>query len=197
MPSTQIPGYEYGSPNLPKSPIDLAKLQLLKQPVLFTDEDARYLRQAGEVLAEQIEDVLDVWYGFVGSHPHLLDYFRRPDGEPDPAHLVAVRKRFAQWVRDTCRAEYDQSWLDYQQEIALRHTKAKKNRTDGVVSETSHVPLRYMIAFIYPITATIRPFLEKRGHAAEEVGKMYQAWFKSVTLQVTSWSEPYAREGAY
>jgi hypothetical protein len=26
------------------------------------------LRMAGEVLADQIDDVLDLWYGFVGSH---------------------------------------------------------------------------------------------------------------------------------
>lgn len=50
-----------------------------------------------------------------------------------------------------------------------------------------------MIGFIYPITATIKPFLAKKGHAAEEVEQMYQAWFKSVVLQVALWSELYAR----
>jgi hypothetical protein len=35
-------------------------LDLLKQTVLFTGEDERYLRMAGEVLEDQIEDVLDV-----------------------------------------------------------------------------------------------------------------------------------------
>jgi len=34
------------------------------------------------------------------------------------------------------------------------------------------MPLRYRIVFVYPITATIRPFLEKRGHSAEQVEKM-------------------------
>jgi hypothetical protein len=61
--------------------------------------------------------------------------------------------------------------LDYQQEIALRHTRAKKNRTDNVDAVADHVPLRYLIAFIYPITATIKPFLAKKGHAEEEVEK--------------------------
>jgi len=37
-----------------------------------------------------------------------------------------------------------------------------------------------MIAFIYPIT-TIKPFLASKGHNVEEVEKMHQAWFKSVT----------------
>ena len=53
------------------------------------------------------------------------------------------------------------------------------------------IPLRYMIAFIYPITATIRPFLEKKGHTKEEVDRMHDAWFKSVVLHVVLWSRPY------
>lgn len=191
-----IPGYNYGS-DLPRSPVSLADLELLKESVLFGAEDVRFLRQAGEILDDQIEDVLDVWYGFVGAHAHLLEHFRNTDGQPDSAYLGAVRRRFGQWIRDTCRATYDQRWLDYQQEIALRHTAAKKNRTDGVRGATSQVPLRYMIALIYPITATIKPFLAKRGHPPEEVDKMHQAWFKSVVLQVALWSQPYARDGAF
>jgi hypothetical protein len=54
-----------------------------------------------------------------------------------------------------------------------------------------------MIAFIYPITATIRPFLANKGHGSEEVEKMFQAWFKSVVLQVSLWSYPYAKEGGF
>jgi len=30
-----------------------------------------------------------------------------------------------------------------------------------------------MIAFIYPITATIKPFLASKGHNVEEVEKMH------------------------
>jgi hypothetical protein len=74
--------------------------------------------------------------------------------------------------------------------------RAKKNQTDGAQAP-EHIPLRYVIAFIYPITATIKQFLANKGHAAEEVEKMHQAWFKSVVLQVTLWCQPYAREGDY
>ncbi|RUR84185.1 hypothetical protein PCC6912_17790 [Chlorogloeopsis fritschii PCC 6912] len=75
-------------------------LQLLKQTVLFTEEDEKYLRQAGEVLADQI-------------------------------------------------------------------------------------------------TATIKPFLAKKGHSLDDVEKMYQAWFKSVVLQVTLWCYPYVKDGDF
>jgi len=54
-----------------------------------------------------------------------------------------------------------------------------------------------MISFIYPIAATIKSFLANKGHGSEEVEKMYDAWFKSVVLQVTLWSCPYAKEGDF
>jgi hypothetical protein len=144
-------------------------------------------------LQDQIEDVLDVWYAYVGSHPHLAYYFSGTDNQLHNEYLAAVRKRFHQWILDTCNRSYDQEWLNYQQEIGLRHTYMKKNQTDHVQS-VPHIGLRYMIAFIYPITATMKPFLAKQGHDPEEVEKMHQAWFKSVVLQDTLWCYPYARD---
>jgi hypothetical protein len=194
--SRDVPGYDFGARSVSRSLLGVEELDLLKQTVLFTEEDEEYLRLAGDVLEDQADEVLDLWYGFVGSHPHLIYYFSGTDGEPDADYLGRVRERFKQWILDTCRRPYDQEWLDYQQEIALRHTRAKKNQTDGAQAP-EHIPLRYMIAFIYPITATIKQFLANKGHAAEEVEKMHQAWFKSVVLQVTLWCQPYAREGDY
>jgi hypothetical protein len=191
-----VPGYDFGAATVGRSPLGIEDLQLLKETVLFADEDEEYLRLAGDVLEDQVDEVLDLWYGFVGSHPHLIYYFSDPEGEPDGDYLARVRERFKRWILDTCRRPYDQEWLDYQQEIALRHTRAKKNQTDGARAP-EHIPLRYMVAFIYPITATIKQFLAKGRHSGEEVEKMHQAWFKSVVLQVTLWSYPYAREGDY
>lgn len=186
-----IPGYAYGSAGLEGSPVSVEDLDLLRQSVLFGPDDERYLRLAGEVLSDQVEDVLDVWYGFVAAHPHLVHYFAGPDGEPDGDYLARVRARFGQWVHDLCERPWDQQWLDYQEEIALRHTRAKKNQTDGARAP-EQVPLRYLVAFVYPITTTVREFLAKRGHAPDEVEAMHQAWFKAVTLSVVLWSRPYA-----
>jgi len=36
------------------------------------DEDERYLRLAGEVLEDQIDAVLDLWYGFVAANASSL-----------------------------------------------------------------------------------------------------------------------------
>jgi hypothetical protein len=119
-------------------------------------------------------------------------YFTDGKGNANAEYLAAVRKRFGQWILDTCNRPYDKDWLNYAHEIGLRHHRTKKNQTDGVNS-VPVVNYRYMVAFIYPITATIKPFLAKKGHSAEEVEKMHQAWFKSVVLQVALWSAPYVR----
>jgi len=194
MQTDGIPGYAYGS--VSRAPFGVDELSLLKQAVLFGPDDEAALRMAGEVLADQVEDVLDVWYGFVASHPHLVHYFSGRDGEPIAGYLAAVRKRFGRWILDTCNRPYDEVWLAYQYEIGLRHNEAKKNKTDGVDS-VPNIPLRYVIAFIYPITATIKPFLAKRGHSPEDVDRMHQAWAKSVTMQVALWAQPYVREGQH
>ncbi len=192
-----VPGYGFGASGVARSPLDVEDLDLLKRTVLFGGEDEEYLRMAGDVLEGQADEVLDLWYGFVGSHPHLVRYFADQEGNPNEEYLGRVRERFKRWILDTCRRPYDQEWLDYQQEIALRHTRAKKNETDGAHDTPEHIPLRYIIAFVYPITATIKPFLANGGHGPEEVDKMHDAWFKSVVLQVSLWSQPYVKDGDF
>lgn len=88
---------------------------------------------------------------------------------------------------------YDQEWLNYQYEIGRRHTREKKNRMDDA-DAVDHIHAPYLITFIYPITATIRDFLENGDHSDAEVEEMFHACFKSVTLQVTLWTQPYFSE---
>ena len=191
-----IAGYTYGTEAAAQSPVTLAELDQLKTDVLFGPADEAALRMAGEVLADQVEDVLDVWYGFILAHPHLAAYFSTPDGKPIDSYAQRVRARFGQWILDTCNRPYDQAWLDYAEEIGERHTPAKKNTTDDAPS-VPVVNLRHIIAFIVPVTATIRPFLAKKGHSPEQVDAMHQAWFKAVTLQVALWSRPFTQPGLW
>ena len=196
MANPNISGYTYGSSSVARSPLTVKDLENLKKAMLFTEEDEKYLRMAGQVLADQIENVLDVWYGFVASHPHLVYYFTDGKGNANVEYLNAVRKRFGQWILDSCNRPYDQAWLNYAHEIGLRHHRTKKNKTDGVQS-VPNISFRYMVAFIYPITATIKPFLAKKGHNAEDVEKMHWAWFKSVVMQVALWSAAYVKPQDY
>ncbi|HXH05532.1 MAG TPA: protoglobin domain-containing protein [Vicinamibacterales bacterium] len=197
MTRTDIPGYTYGTPHAARSPVTLAEFELMKKTVMFGEDDVRALRLSFEVLKDQVEAILDVWYGFVGATPHLLAAFASPaDGRPVGEYLSAVRRRFGQWILDTARAEYDQAWLDYQHEIGLRHHRTKKNRTDGVAA-AAHVPFRDLFLLVVPVTTTLRPFLAKKGHSAEEVDRMHAAWVKSCLLQVTLWSHPYVKDGDF
>lgn len=190
-----IKGYDYGKAGLARSPVSLQELELLKKTVLWSEADEANLRKAGEVLRDQTDAVLGLWYGFVGGNAHLLHYFTH-HGEPNAEYLAAVRARFGQWILDLCHRPWDQAWLDYQHEIALRHHSAKKNKTDGVQA-VPIIHFRYMAAFIYPITATIRGFLGNKGHSREEVDAMHDAWFKAVTLSTLLWCYPYVHEGQF
>ncbi|MBP8822985.1 MAG: hypothetical protein KBH07_05035 [Flavobacteriales bacterium] len=193
MTMPNIQGYTYGEAGV--SPVTMKDLEALKATVLFGPEDELYLRMASHVLRDQTDAVLDLWYGFVGSHPHLVHYFTH-NGKPNMEYLTAVRARFAQWIMDLCEKPYDQAWLNYQQEVALRHHSTKKNQTDGVEA-VPIIHMRHLVAFIFPITATIKDFLGNKGHSASDVEKMHAAWFKAVTLTVTLWCQPYVRPGEY
>ena len=85
-----IPGYTHGSSAVAKSPVTLADFEM-KASVLFGEEDARYLRMSHDVVKDEVEAVLDVWYGFVGSQPHLLASFTGKDRAHDPARREAGR----------------------------------------------------------------------------------------------------------
>jgi hypothetical protein len=188
-----IKGYAYGQ--VGQSPVSIADLDLLKKTVLFGPEDEKYLRLAGDVLKDQTDKVLDLWYRFVGGNPHLVHYFGKND-KPNMEYLAAVRARFGQWIMDLCTKPYDQTWLNYQHEIALRHHTSKKNKTDKVDAEPI-IHYRYMVAFIFPITATIKSFLSAKGHDSEAVEKMHAAWFKAVTLTVILWTYPYVNKNEF
>jgi hypothetical protein len=122
-----ISGYEYGDRQTPTSSITLEELAALKVSAGFTDEDARFLHMAGDVLEDQTEAIVKHWRsGIIASIPNLARHSRSPANEPLPDYLAKGNLRFRQWILDTCFRPYDQDWLNYQQEIALRHTHSEE-----------------------------------------------------------------------
>lgn len=194
MGTDGIPGYALGAAE--RAPISLEEFELIRKSVLFTAGDVEALRMSRAVLEPHVEELVGVWYGFVGSNPHLLASFANDAGEPDAAYLERVRARFERWVLDTAAADYDRDWLDYQFEIGRRHHREGKNRTDGA-DAADHVKFRYIQALTVPVTTTLKPFLERGGHSPEEVERMHAAWVKSVTMQAILWSYPYVRDGDF
>ena len=186
-----IPGYTYGTEEIGASPVTLKELEELKTSVGWTAEDERYLRLAGEVLADQTEQVVLHWRsGIIASIPNLARHSKTPEGDAIPDYLAKSNLRFEQWILDTCLRPYDQDWINYQQEVALRHTSLKKNKVDGVRS-TPYVPLRDVIAFVAVMNETIKPYLAAKGHPVDKVDKMHAAWCKSLQLQLALWTRAY------
>jgi hypothetical protein len=192
----KIRGYTMGDRSIQRAPITLAELEDIQKSLLMSDEDIRYLRMSRGVLEPHVEELVGVWYGFVGGNPHLLRYFSNSAGKPDGEYLARVRARFERWVLDTATAEYDQEWLDYQFEIGRRHHRVNKNTTDNA-DAIDHIHFRHLPALTIPVTTTLRPFLERGGHSAEQVDKMHAAWVKSVLLQSILWSYPYVNDGDF
>ncbi len=195
MDSVGIPGYDYGTPKVPRSAVTLEDLRQLEQAAGFTEADRQALQRAGAVLFDQAEPMVDAWRARIAAQPELARWFFDPRGKPDEAYKAAVKRRFVQWVRDTCSRPRDQAWLDYQEEIGRRHTPAGKNRTDGADTPPL-VPLRYLIAFV-AVVGSIRPFLDGKGHSRETVEGMEAAWRKALVVQVALWSRAYTKEGLW
>ena len=191
-----IHGYDYGTARSAHSPVTLDELQALEQTLGWTDADREALKMAGAVLAGQEEAMVDSWRAVIAQQPHLAKWFFGPDGKPDEDYKAAVKKRFVQWVGDLCRRERDQTWLDYQEEIGLRHTPAKKNHTDGV-DTPDVVPQRYLWAFAWRVIDGAKGFLGSKGHSPAQIERMHQAWAKSVLLTITLWNRPYVRDGLW
>lgn len=145
---------------------------------------------AGEVLTPHAAEMVDAWRAMLRPHPFLAAYSAKPDGSPDPAYAAASHPRFSRWIIDACTRPRDRAWLDYQQEIGLRHTREKKNRTDGA-DAPDHIPMRYLLAFVAPVLIGTRDFLARGGHAPDEVARMHQAWTKALLLAVSLWTRPY------
>lgn len=138
-----------------------------------------------------LQELVTAWRARLGDLPFMRPYSGHPDGTPNPEYGAATKPRFDRFIIDACTRPLDQDWLNYQQEIGLRHTRAKKNLTDHADS-LGHIPLRYLLAFTAVVITTARDYLAAKGAAPEQVDRMHAAFTKSVMLHVTVWTRPYA-----
>jgi hypothetical protein len=191
-----ILGYDYGRPTAAHSPLSLDDLGTIEQTIGWTDQDAEVLRRHREIFIRCAEDMVDSWRAVIGAQPHLIKWFFGPNGRKDQEYASRVKPRFVQWVIDVCIRPHDQSWLDYQEEIGLRHTPHKKNQTDHCDTPPL-VPLRYLLAFVPVVAFGARKFLIEAGMPSDEVESVEMAWIKAVHLHVTLWARPYTKEGLW
>jgi hypothetical protein len=187
-----IPGYDYGTPRSALSPVSESDLSQLEQTGGWTAADAGVLARHAGLFREKAESMVDSWRAVIGSQSHLSRWFVKPDGAPDDDYKASVKRRFVQWVLDVALRPHDRDWLNYQHEIGLRHTPAKKNRTDGAQTPPL-VPFRYLLGFI-PVVLPIRAFFAGAIQDEAELKRLEDAWIKAVLLHVTLWSRAYVGE---
>jgi hypothetical protein len=190
-----IPGYQFGQPKTATSPVSLDELREIEAAVGWKQEDADVLQRHGSFFKQNAERMVDAWRAVIGAQPPLAKWFLGPEGKPDDEYKAKVKRRFVQWVLDACFRPHDQDWLNYQEEIGLRHTPEKKNQTDGADTPRL-VPLRYLIAFGAVVAGTAREFFSEVADGAE-LQRLEDAWLKAVQLHITLWSRPYAAPGLW
>ena len=186
----RIDGYDYGSERAARSPLTLEDLERLKEVVGLTAEDRDALREAAEILADQADDMVSAYRDRLGELPWMAPYSGHPDGTPNPEYGAASKPRFDRWIIDACTRPLDQDWLNYQHEIGLRHTSAKKTKTDNANS-LNHIPMRYVLAFTAVVIATATRILGRHSGTREQLDRMHSAFTKSVMLHITVWTRAY------
>ncbi len=191
----QIPGYTYGTAQAARSPLTLEDLERLKAVVGLTADDERILVEAAQVLADQADDMVTAYRKRLGELPFMRAYSGHPDGSPNPEYGAASKPRFDRFIIDACTRPLDQDWLNYQQEIGLRHTRAKKNATDHADS-LDHIPMRYLLAFTAVVIATAREYLAAGGARPRRSTTCTPPSPKAVMLHVTVWTRPYVDDAA-
>jgi len=172
-----------------ESPVSTSDLAYLEQAAGWTLDDARLLAAHANLFRAKAESTVDSWRAVIGSQRHLAHRFVRPDDTLDEQYKASVKRRCVQWIVDVAVRSHDQAWLDYQQEIGLRHTPAKKNKMDGADTPLV-VPFRYLLGFV-PVVLPIRQFLKDDIKDPEELQKLEDAWRKAVLVHVTLWARGY------
>lgn len=191
----EIPGYNFGSPEVAQSPLSSEDLLHLEQTLGWTLADEQLLRKHAALFEAQAEHMVDSWRAVIGAQPHLAQWFIGPDGQPDDEYKARVKSRFVRWVVDVATRPHDRAWLNYQEEIGLRHTPKKKNKTDSRHTPPV-VPLRYLWAFV-PVVTEVRSFFEGAISDSAELTALERAWTKAVHLHVVLWTRPYTAEGLW
>lgn len=153
------------------------------------------LAQHADLFRAKAEAMVDSWRAVIGAQPHLAHWFVKPDGTPDDAYKSSVKRRFVQWVVDVAQRPHDRDWLNYQQEIGLRHIPAKKNKTDGGQTPPL-VPFRYLLSFI-PVVLPIREFFAKEVEDEDDLRRIEDAWTRAVLVHIALWSRPYVHDGLW
>lgn len=187
---TQLVGEDAVTPVAAPSGFPTAEeVELLWRISLFSPDDERALRKLWRILKGQADDYLDMVLGMVAAYPALAAACQESLGSSVDGS-AAVRRRFREWLFDTCLAPREPSWL-----------KRLYSPCSDLASERSaptslaKLPgFRYLITLSFPLVATLRSLLVSAGLAHQEIERMQSAFLKAILLQVALLSKLYVKE---
>ncbi|MFZ8848956.1 MAG: protoglobin domain-containing protein [Thermoproteota archaeon] len=192
-----IPGYIYGKPEVPKAPLDKKDFELLLDSLLWTKEDEENRKLLGEIISENMKDLLSDIVSYFGSRDYLLYYFKDKQGQTTITEYVNnTVDRLAQWLLDICYKPLDEHFINYNYLIGLRHTYEEKGKADKIET-IPHIPARYMITCLFPITAVLKNYIAKKVEDPVLTDKLYHTWFKLQVLTTAFFLIPYTKEGRW
>ncbi|MDT7892073.1 MAG: protoglobin domain-containing protein [Thermoproteota archaeon] len=191
----KIEGYIYGKPEVPKAPMTKEEFSLLLDSALWSKEDEENRKIIGEIIKENMKDILNAIVNYFGSRDYLLYYFKDKKGETTITEYVNnTVDRLAQWLLDICFRPLDENFINYHYLIGLRHTYEQKGKADNVQT-VPHIPMRYMVTCIYPITVVLKGFIAKKIEDPELVERLYNTWFKLQVITTALFLIPYTKQG--
>ncbi|MDG4555535.1 MAG: protoglobin domain-containing protein [Candidatus Competibacter sp.] len=186
----QAPGDEATAAAVPPWFPDRNDIDLLWRIGLFSADDARALRKVWRILKGQTDDYLDRLLGMVAAYPALAAELAVLRGEcwerGTVDDSVTLRRWFRQWLFETCVFPQDPPWL----------RQVEMNSPAQPVS----APLpgfRYVVALVFPLVMTARPFLVASGNDHTEIERMQYALLKAILLQATLLGKLYVKEGLW
>ena len=173
---------------------DRAEVELLLKIGLFSPDDEIALRKGWRVLKGQTDDYLDMVLGMVAAHPALVTALAALRGEEPTTDLdgaTTARRRFRQWLFETCYFPQEPPWLKQ------LYSEQSPPDSPAESSPTLLLGLRHVVALAYPLVATVRPFLAANGRDHQEIERMQHAFLKAILLQVILLSKLYVKEGLW
>jgi len=191
----QIKGYIYGSQEVPKLKITKQELEQLLDSALWTNEDEENRKILGEIIKENMNEILNKIVSYFGSREYLIYYFKDKQGVTTITEYVNnTVDRLAQWLLDICFRPIDENFVNYQYLIGIRHTYDGKGKADNIES-IQHIPMRYMITCIFSVTSVLKEYIEKKLEDPKLVDRLYNTWFKLQVITTALFCAHYAKEG--
>jgi hypothetical protein len=142
-----------------------------------------------------MKELLNDIVSYFGSRDYLLYYFKDKQGQTTITEYVNnTVDRLAQWLLDICYKPLDEHFINYNYLIGLRHTYEEKGKADKIET-IPHIPARYMITCLFPITAVLKNYIAKKVEDPVLTDKLYHTWFKLQVLTTAFFLIPYTKEG--